>query len=252
MKKVIIFLCFVVNAYNMFAQQRKVLCPSKIEVKYDCLQARFRDMYILRCGEQMSQFFSFYKLREDSLSADPTGEQIIAMEFLDALEHPENPSKRIKSSPIKDEYMYTNYSANKISVYSTEGEKYLVEEEIPNFEWVINEDSVVEILDYDCVLATTHFRGRDWNVWFTLDLPLSVGPWKFSGLPGLILKAECVDFMCLEARDITTDGISPVTFYNFENLKFNSITRKDYLKFLQTPRNLGGFISKPSPTMEIE
>ncbi len=43
--------------------------------------------------------------------------------------------------------------------------------------------------------ATTHYGGRDWTVWFTLEIPFSVGPWKLWGLPGLVLRAEEVQGM---------------------------------------------------------
>ena len=56
------------------------------------------------------------------------------------------------------------------------------------FEWKLLEgDSVV--CEYPCHKAVTTFRGRTWTVWYTLDLPYSDGPWKFCGLPGLVLHA---------------------------------------------------------------
>jgi len=36
--------------------------------------------------------------------------------------------------------------------------------------------------------ATTRFRGRDYIAWYCEDLPFSFGPYKFSGLPGLIIQ----------------------------------------------------------------
>ena len=56
------------------------------------------------------------------------------------------------------------------------------------FDWQLLEgDSIV--CGYPCHRATTTFRGRIWTVWYTLDLPYSDGPWKFCGLPGLMLYA---------------------------------------------------------------
>ena len=57
------------------------------------------------------------------------------------------------------------------------------------------------ICDYPCKKAFTDFRGRKWTVWYTLDIPNSDGPWKFCGLPGLVLKAtdndQNFDFTCI-------------------------------------------------------
>ncbi|MBR5350389.1 MAG: GLPGLI family protein [Prevotella sp.] len=64
---------------------------------------------------------------------------------------------------------------------------YIYEESIPTQDWQLEEgDSVV--CGYTCNKATTTFQGRTWNVWYTLDIPYSEGPWKLGGLPGLILK----------------------------------------------------------------
>jgi hypothetical protein len=56
------------------------------------------------------------------------------------------------------------------------------------FGWQLQDgDSIV--CSYPCHKAVTTFRGRTWTVWYTLDLPYSDGPWKFCGLPGLVLHA---------------------------------------------------------------
>lgn len=65
---------------------------------------------------------------------------------------------------------------------------YKVEEKI-NQEWEITGDTAT-IFNYSCQKAITHFRGRTYYAWFTLDIPVSDGPWKFFGLPGLILYVE--------------------------------------------------------------
>ncbi len=58
----------------------------------------------------------------------------------------------------------------------------------PDFAWQLGTADTV-ICGYRCTDATATFRGREWRVWFAPELPFSAGPWKLSGLPGLILRA---------------------------------------------------------------
>lgn len=47
-----------------------------------------------------------------------------------------------------------------------------------------------KIGDYNTQKATTEFGGRKWTAWFSSDIPFQDGPYKFYGLPGLIVKIE--------------------------------------------------------------
>ncbi|NAW50807.1 GLPGLI family protein [Elizabethkingia argentiflava] len=58
-----------------------------------------------------------------------------------------------------------------------------------NFNWKISSDKE-KIGEYNTQKASTEFGGRKWTAWFCTDLPFSDGPYKFYGLPGLIVKIE--------------------------------------------------------------
>lgn len=57
------------------------------------------------------------------------------------------------------------------------------------FDWKITNEKT-KIGNYNAQKATTEFGGRKWNAWFTSDIALQDGPYKFYGLPGLIVKVE--------------------------------------------------------------
>ena len=59
--------------------------------------------------------------------------------------------------------------------------------EVPN--WQLTPDSTTTIIGYKCLLAKALFKGRTWYAWYSEDIPISEGPWKISGLPGLVLLA---------------------------------------------------------------
>ncbi|WP_326981725.1 GLPGLI family protein [Chryseobacterium sp. MYb264] len=62
-------------------------------------------------------------------------------------------------------------------------------EEDRSISWKILSETM-KIGDYKVQKAETEFGGRKWTAWFTTDLPYQDGPYKFGGLPGLIVKVE--------------------------------------------------------------
>ncbi len=61
---------------------------------------------------------------------------------------------------------------------------------VPSLEWIFSDEATDSIMGYDCRKATVEFAGRSYTAWFTPEIPLPFGPYKFGGLPGLILKIE--------------------------------------------------------------
>lgn len=66
-------------------------------------------------------------------------------------------------------------------------EDVIVKDAIPQFEWSMTGQSKV-VAGYTCYSAVTNFRGRKYEAFFAPDIPISSGPHKFGGLPGLILE----------------------------------------------------------------
>ncbi len=67
-------------------------------------------------------------------------------------------------------------------------ELYTIKDSIETIPWKLH-DEFKKVGIYQCQKATAPFRGREYTVWFTTEVPISYGPWKLRGLPGLIVEA---------------------------------------------------------------
>ncbi|WP_294243232.1 GLPGLI family protein [uncultured Chryseobacterium sp.] len=89
-----------------------------------------------------------------------------------------NMNKVVKEYPSFTTYLLTSIGADRYKVK---------EDRKPD--WKILPDKQ-KIGEYNAQKATATFGGRDWIAWFTTDIPFQDGPYKFYGLPGLIVKIE--------------------------------------------------------------
>jgi len=71
-------------------------------------------------------------------------------------------------------------------------QELLVKEAAFSWDWELKEE-VKKIGDFNCQKATILFRGRAYTAWFTEEIPVPFGPWKFQGLSGLILEIYDTD-----------------------------------------------------------
>ncbi len=96
--------------------------------------------------------------------------------------------RNIQSSAIKCS-IFKNMTTKTISTVDhiyMQG-MYEYEESFDSFNWQITTETDT-IHNYVCQKAICDFGGRTWEAWFTLELPFCDGPYKFCGLPGLILN----------------------------------------------------------------
>lgn len=82
------------------------------------------------------------------------------------------------------------------------GKTYFVEDSIHAQDWKIKND-MKEVAGHVCMNAVwvDSLKRQTINVWFALDMPLSAGPERLCGLPGLILEADVNDGALLLVAD---------------------------------------------------
>jgi len=142
------------------------------------------------------------------------------------------------------EVFYSNWTEKTIFLKDNSlKSNILVQDSIINIYWDIDTSSTNEpLLGYKCNKATGRFRGRNYTVWFTTEIPVKFGPWKLHGLPGLVLKVkDNLNQIHIQATEIViskAEKIENIAMDDFEEI----ITVKDHL--LLKKENEGEFLNE--------
>lgn len=144
-----------------------------------------------------------------------------------------------------------NLSSEKVAIEARAFSKtFSTYERTAKLNWNIQPE-IKQVLTYNCQKATVTFAGRKYIAWFAKSLPISDGPWKFSGLPGLILEIEDeakeVSFKAVEIfRNKDNDVNSLIN--NTNSIKLSNKAYADLKKkFEENPAEVAlGFYSKTS------
>ena len=189
-------------------------CTYKCTMKLDTLGTDTKtDRMILRIGQNISQFYSYTAYRTDSIWKTPNGKRIWGDAMVRAIRS-KNYDQMPNANMISNDYIYKNYPEGKLSTYAPLGvTSVLIEEDYTGQDWTLK-DSTKTLLGYPCQLATCSYHGRDYQAWFTSEIAIDNGPWKFKGLPGLILEVyDTKDHYHFSIEGIERTNIAPVCFY---------------------------------------
>ncbi|MCL1652145.1 GLPGLI family protein [Elizabethkingia miricola] len=130
-----------------------------------------------------------------------------------------------------------NYRKQDISFISAVAGDNFIYNELKPFNWKITTETK-KIGAYNTQKATTQYGGRDWEIWFTTEVPFQDGPYKFCGLPGLIVKAEDskgdYQFELVEARKISDIYKAPSPWKQIVKVKKEEYN-KVYKRFIEDP-----------------
>lgn len=169
----------------------------------------------LRVSNGVSRFQSAGRQLLDSVYASLTGvgEQERLQKSLDAT-----------WKGGKNEFQYTilkEPAKNYVSYHDGIGSQdHQYVEKGPLFAWRITPQKKT-IAGHECQQAFAQYGGRMWEAWFARDVPVSDGPYKFYGLPGLILQVRdthdnyTFSLLCLDTNpqpfDAAADPGSPIS-----------------------------------------
>ena len=141
-----------------------------VNFKIDSLSNEYvKDLVVLDVDKDETKFYSNDFLTNDSIRIE-TGEY----EF----SYPKFKSSLKRKTGTGENTSYITLSPLYYSLKTNDIQHWKISDETKN------------IGNFKAHKATANFGGRHWEAWFSTELPFSEGPYKFRGLPGLILELK--------------------------------------------------------------
>lgn len=142
----------------------------------------FSEIYngILQIGASQAKFQDYTAFQSDSVKqAQPDNAELQKEYDIQVLKNPN----------YFDQTVYQNLPQGKMTLLGViTPDYYVYAEDLNAISWTWTEDTDT-VCGYPCRKATGTYGGRTWTAWYATDIPVSFGPWKLTGLPGLILEA---------------------------------------------------------------
>ena len=256
----LLLLCATIEIY---ARKPQNYPQSEIKVGYNYYNKYLRGNdgvvekntpFILLANQEQSKFYCPSTEYRDSLLSTPSG-RAKERQMFDAAEaaYVQNRDRSAMDGVVYHSRLYVLKYFDK-SVSTTYDEAGMSEcgyydEPFSEIDWVVAEDSTKTILDYQCIMATTDYHGRKWTVWFTPEIPIQDGPWKFCGLPGLIMEASEPSGQ----HRFTVTGIetSSQPIFPVFNTDYQKMDRVDMLRALRHYRENSNAMFKAATGYEL-
>ncbi len=195
------------------------------------------DILHLQIGSKSSKCFSYRTYQHDSIDAYGNLRETYNQIFREVKSKGWNKKELVKRLPHKGmtTLVFKNHPNGTTTILDKIFTDYFrYEDDINPQEWDLSSDSTKSILGYKCQKATCTFRGREWTAWFALDIPISDGPWKFCGLPGLIMEVYDrgeQQYFCING--LQQENATEPLYFGIDGKdvsKFQKVKRTDFLK----------------------
>ena len=192
-----------------------------------------RDRMFLDMGDRVTKFYSHYTQMRDSVASEGFKNNLPPVDIQD----------RRRGIPWGTKSVYYQWYDKKKTQVSTVflHNGYTYEEPLMMPKWTLHEDTMT-VLGYVCRRATTHYMGRDWAVYYTSDIPLSRGPWRLWGLPGLIVRATDADhYFLFEMTNFERrpESVQPILYIHrkmgpkgdYKGAEYKMVSKKTYTQY---------------------
>lgn len=136
----------------------------------------YKELFSLQISDKSAYFISENRLKFDS---------VFAAQFNNRKNDAFNIDMRaLPSSKFKFLIIQTN---DRSQFYEAAGMTLLSYSNAVIDNWKLVDETKI-INSIVCKKAEVNYKGREWTAWYSTEIPFPYGPYKFSGLPGLIVK----------------------------------------------------------------
>lgn len=176
---------------------------------------------VLQIGVNHLKFVDFHTIKLDSLRKAHSHLKTLGTNEL-------NENLALRQKVVFKYEIFKSFKNINYTVLSSYVPKHKYEFTIESFtNWKL-ESEYKTILDYKVQKATVFYSGRKWVAWFAEDIPISLGPYVFGGLPGLILEMydDKKDFHFI----VSGMDSKPMEMYRRVDEKIIKTNKKEYFK----------------------
>lgn len=180
MKKLILF--YLLVSSFCFAQRNRFIYEYKYIPNINQKDTIRKEMMVLDIEKEGSKYYSYDRFVQDSIMKIDLEKQL----SMGSNNIKMNRSERMGRVGYKVNKTYPDFKTTLSTTIGQDQYKVLEDEKL---NWKILPETK-KIGEYETQKAAASFGGREWIAWFSKDIPFQDGPYKFHGLPGLIVKAE--------------------------------------------------------------
>ena len=210
----------------MFAQIQRFYYDYKFIPNKNEISDIKEELMVLETHKEGSQFFSDTVLKSDIAIKKDLELQLKTTGQINVKKDAQKGLVRYQISKTYPDFKVFLHSRMSMDRYKVEDARKM--------NWNIkNEQSTIG--EWKVQKAELNFAGRKWIAWFSTEIPIQDGPYKFHGLPGLIVKIEDET----KSHQFELKGIEKIEKLteNIFNSKEISINQKQYAKAVSDYEN---------------
>ena len=179
MKKLL--LLFVLLGTLTFAQNKRFIYEYKLIPDSTEVSDVKTEMMYLDTSKDGSKYYSYTVFNSDSLMKADLERQLKATGSINIMPPAKRPMVRYSVTKIYPDYKIYLHRKLMMDAYKISEDRKI--------NWKISSEKE-KIGEWNAQKAEADFAGRHWTAWFSSEIPIQDGPYKFHGLPGLIVKIE--------------------------------------------------------------